>query len=57
MRNISKLYHNCTFQVMSVPHAPTDKVDAWEGEKFKGDKIEGESENTKLKLYFINKIC
>lgn len=37
---------------MSVPHAPMDKVDAWKGEKFKGDKIEGESENTKLKLVF-----
>lgn len=37
---------------MSVPHAPMDKVDAWKGEKFKGGKIEGESENTKLKFVF-----
>lgn len=35
---------------MSVPHAPVDKADAWKREKFKGDKIKGESENIKLKL-------
>lgn len=37
---------------MSVPRAPKDKEDVWKGEKFKGDEIEGESENIKLKLVF-----
>lgn len=37
---------------MSVPRAPRDKADVWKGEKLKGDEIEGESENIKLKLAF-----